>query len=330
MSAPTNTPTNAPTSAPVVPPPLVIGALGGSGTRLIASILIESGYHLGDDLNPERDNLWFTLLFKRPRWYAARVADPAHAHPGEVHAGLRLFERAMIAGGPLDEGGGAFLRAALADALLGRHGQTRAHTRGWPLKQAWALWRAAGAARHQGQPWGWKEPNSHVYLPQLAEHYPGMRFVYVMRHGLDMAFSGNRQQLANWGPLFGLGEDRAGGPAAAGPSVQGSSGEATPPEVARAMLEYWIRATERAVAEGGRHLGERFLLLDYDALCTRPKEHIPRLLAFAGLPAGGAEVDRLARLADVPATMGRYRGRDLSQFDPRALEAVRAFGFPLD
>jgi hypothetical protein len=316
-----------PNGGQAVAPPLVIGALGGSGTRLIASILIESGYHLGDDLNPERDNLWFTLLFKRPRWYASR----AEARPEEVHAGIRVLERAMIAGGPLDAAGGAFLRAAVADALFGRHGQARAHTKGWPLKQAFALWRAADAVRHAGRPWGWKEPNSHVYLPQLAEHYPGLRFVYVMRHGLDMAFSGNRQQLANWGALFGIGVPRngAGEVGADHPAAREARPSGDDP-VPRAMLDYWVKATGRAAAEGRHLLGERFLLLDYDALCTRPKEHIPGLLAFAGLDVRGADVDRLARLAEVPPTMGRYRGQDLSQFDPRALDAVRAFGFTIE
>lgn len=298
---------SAPGPATSPSPPVVIGALGGSGTRLVASILLESGLHLGDDLNPERDNLWFTLLFKRPRWYA----KVAQHRPEEIRAGFRLLQRAMVGGEPLDPAGRAFLRRALAEALTGRHGQTRAHTQGWPLKQAWALWRAPGAARHAGRAWGWKEPNSHVYLRPLAEHFAGLRFVYVMRHGLDMAFSGNRQQLRNWGPLFGV------DPGAAGSEP-------------RAMLEFWIRATERALADGGRLLGERFLRLDYDALCTRPEEGISRLLRFVGLEPRRAEIDRLSALAEIPPTMGRYRGQDLSQFDPRALDAVRAFGFAVD
>ena len=45
--------------------PIVIGGVGGSGTRLIAQILKELGYHLGNYLNLSEDNLWFTLLFKR-------------------------------------------------------------------------------------------------------------------------------------------------------------------------------------------------------------------------------------------------------------------------
>src|ERR1700675_795212 len=50
-------------------PPLVIGGIGGSGTRVAAQLLIELGFYLGDDLNPALDNLTSTFLFKRPRWY---------------------------------------------------------------------------------------------------------------------------------------------------------------------------------------------------------------------------------------------------------------------
>ena len=45
--------------------PVVIGGVGGSGTRLIAQCLKETGFHIGTDLNVANDNLWFTLLFKR-------------------------------------------------------------------------------------------------------------------------------------------------------------------------------------------------------------------------------------------------------------------------
>ena len=48
---------------------IAIGALGGSGTRAIAEVLIQSGIYMGDDLNGPNDNLIFTRLFKNPDWY---------------------------------------------------------------------------------------------------------------------------------------------------------------------------------------------------------------------------------------------------------------------
>ena len=44
-------------------PPVAIGGIGGSGTRLIAQCLKELGFYLGGDLNQANDNLWFVLLF---------------------------------------------------------------------------------------------------------------------------------------------------------------------------------------------------------------------------------------------------------------------------
>jgi hypothetical protein len=288
--------------------PVVVGALGGSGTRLVAAILMELGWFLGDDLNPEKDNLWFTLLFKRPRWYA-RVID---RRPDEIRAGFRVLERAMVSGGRQDGAGRAFLRRAVTEALLGRHGHRRAGTKGWPLKQAFGMLGSSRRAPRHGERWGWKEPNSHLYIRPLAEHFAELKFIYVVRHGLDMAFSGNRQQLYNWGPMFGV---RAG--------MAGAS-------VPRAMLDYWIKASERAIAHGRQALGERFLVLNYDALCTRPAENLPALLAFLGLGTAGADLDRLGRLAERPSTMGRYRDRDLREFDEKALSAVRTLGFPVE
>ena len=47
-------------------PPVVVGGIGGSGTRVIAEMLVELGCHIGDDLNKSLDNLWFVLLFNYP------------------------------------------------------------------------------------------------------------------------------------------------------------------------------------------------------------------------------------------------------------------------
>lgn len=47
------------------PPPLVIGASGGSGTRVVASILIKAGLFLGTDLNESSDALPFVRFYDR-------------------------------------------------------------------------------------------------------------------------------------------------------------------------------------------------------------------------------------------------------------------------
>lgn len=46
-------------------PAVVVGGVGGSGTRWVAHVLAALGIHMGLDQNESLDNLTYTLLFKR-------------------------------------------------------------------------------------------------------------------------------------------------------------------------------------------------------------------------------------------------------------------------
>ena len=72
--------------------PVVIGGVGGSGTRLPARILIELGYHLGFDLNPACDNLWVSLLLTCPRWHTADWAK----HSEEMGSMFSILKKATL------------------------------------------------------------------------------------------------------------------------------------------------------------------------------------------------------------------------------------------
>jgi hypothetical protein len=282
---------------------LVIGALGGSGTRVVAQILIDSGFHLGSDLNPALDNLWFTLLFKRPWWHA----EVAAARPAEVAMGFDILTRAMAGPPQLSAAERGFVRRAALEIARRGHDHEHAGRGVWPLVRAWRLRR--GAPPPPGSiGWGWKEPNSHVYLPELTAHFADLRFVYVARHGLDMAYSGNRAQLHNWGPLFGV--DPAGRPA-------------------DAMLALWVRAARRA-REFGRALGQRFLWLDYDRLCADPRSALPGLLEFAGITANVQQLTRLAMLPQPQASVGRYKTQPWRELDAANVAAVAELGFAVE
>ena len=54
--------------------PVVIGGVGGSGTRVVVEIMRRLGVYTGSDLNKAGDNKWFTLLCKLPRWELDPVA----------------------------------------------------------------------------------------------------------------------------------------------------------------------------------------------------------------------------------------------------------------
>jgi hypothetical protein len=274
--------------------PIVIGALGGSGTRVPAQALIECGAHLGVELNRARDNLIFTALFKRPRWLA-RASD------ARIHRQLDTFVRYMRGGryGPADY---ARLLGSVID-----------HEPALDLRRS--ARRVSRAVAHRPGPeaaaaavWGWKEPNSHVFLPQLIDHFAGLRYVHVVRHGLDMAYARNRTQLEVWGPRFGIpvpGE----GPAQAG-----------------AQLDLWIATTRRALRLGER-LGERFLLLRFEDLCREPERELRRVLELAGLEVSHDALGRLAAGVHVPDSAGRWRARERAPFSAAQLDAVEALGF---
>ena len=290
-----------PTATPDRSSPVVIGGLGGSGTRVIAEIAQGLGVHIGARLNGSADHLWFALLFKRLRWFASGI-DRAGADRA-----LALFEKATFDGlaGTLapDE-------AVILDEIAGDLRVTGSERRIGAGENELARLRSATPVRFAGcSDWGWKEPNSHLFLDTLRARYPGMRYVHVVRHGLDIAFSRNTNQLVNWA------------------SVHGIRADADAPDP-RAMLDYWIRTTE-AVCERIRR-GERILLLHYDALCAHPHVGIRELADFLGVPCSPARLDALAEIPLISASTGRYRKRDLSVFTPAQLDAVRELGFAVE
>ena len=156
-----------------------------------------------------------------------------------------------------------------------------------------------------------KEPNSHIYLNELSAHYPGMKYIHVIRNGLDMAYSSNQAQLHNWGDLFGI---------ALTPSTSSR-------QRAQKSLEFWIRANAQAMERGRNLLGERFLLVNYDDLCLNPKPQIQRMCGFGGSDCSRQEIETLVRIPRIGASLGRFRTQDLSIFDPHQIDTVRSLGF---
>jgi Sulfotransferase family len=157
--------------------------------------------------------------------------------------------------------------------------------------------------------WGWKEPNSHIYLPHLSHQFASLKYIHVIRHGLDLAFSINQVQLYNWSFLFGLEPPRS------------------KSQVPATSLKYWVRANQRAV-DLGRKLGpEHFLCVNFDELCLSPGREIGRLCEFAGRNVPADEFGRLCELPQRQTSSERYLQRDCSAFDPADIEAVRRFGF---
>ena len=274
-----------------------VGGLGGSGTRVVAQIFQRLGFYPGPLLNQAQDCLLFTLLFKRPAWFKAFPSE------AEIEQAAGLFLAAMTGGleAQVPRLGEKTLENLVAEAD---------HCRvpiGFAAADVMAM-RAAPAPEIKNYAGlAWKEPNTHVFLPWLAAFLPGLRYVHVIRHGLDMALSRNRLQLAYWGRFFDVKPE---------PSER----------IEHTQLRFWAVANRRAIEFGRRHMGARFLLLRHDDLCRDPDREIARLAAFAGRNLCDADHAELRGMID-PMTRNRYRDAPDGFFTENDRETVRRLGF---
>jgi len=147
--------------------------------------------------------------------------------------------------------------------------------------------------------WGWKEPNTHIFLPFLFKNIPDFKYIHVLRSGLDMAFSENQNQPKNWGKFI----------------LNTLCNDQITPTYS---LSYWIAANTRAL-KFQHEMKENFLLINYDELCKNPKKELEKLLLFVNR---SGNLDELASFINPPKTIGRYLNEDLSIFSVEQLRQV--------
>ncbi len=276
------------------PGPVVIGGVGGSGTRLIAQCLKEAGFYIGGDLNNANDNLWFTLLFKQPEILAASDEDFDNL--------LEIFLAAMRGNTPC-----APQQTALIEALASK--KRPQHPQQWLKKRVETILAIKASdnnasERRQSSKWGWKEPNSHLVLDRLIDRIEHIRYIHVARNGLDMAHSKNQNQLKLWGKHF-LGE----------------AFDVTP----YYSLKYWCVVHDR-VMRIGQSMGENFLFLNFDQLCADPESGITQLLKFIGKEVEPLKT-RLMALVEQPDSIGRFTQYGTDIFSQEDVAFVESLGF---
>ncbi len=274
---------------------IAIGGLGGSGTRLVADILLKSGVFLGDDLNVSNDNLIFTRLFKNPVWYAK-------AGIGEKRDRIRIFERYM-------RHGRLSIKDWLALCLASKNNPTFASQSSFYLRTLQLLFRPSKSR----DVWGWKEPNTHILIKEILDYYPGLKYVHVLRNGLDMVFSDNQQQLQNWGWIFGI-----------YPSEQDNY-----EETIERRLDYWIQSTNRILALQKQY-PEGVYLLNFSTLCSQPAIQVKQLLAFCDIAVPEEELIALVSLPKDNGSSNRFKNFDLSFLAEDKIRFVQQMGFDLD
>ena len=244
--------------------PVAIGAVGGSGTRLVRSILLEAGVAMSAGINDAGDAV---------DWPPLRELL---AHRGSVSREDML--------------GAAFV--VMEEMLLERRSRLG----------------------HEGRI-GWKVPGTFLWLRELNDYFPEMQYVHLMRNGLDMAYSGNRSQARDWASQFDIELELD------------STGRITP----SCTLEYWLRANAFALGETRDSMGERFLLLRYEDLCSDPATEVRKVTEFVGISLPDDHLAGISELVRRPGSIDRYQTRDwITDFTEDQLQRLELFGYRVD
>ncbi|PGZ96166.1 hypothetical protein COE51_18130 [Bacillus pseudomycoides] len=155
--------------------------------------------------------------------------------------------------------------------------------------------------------WGWKNPSTHIYIEFLNKYFKKIKYIHVIRHGLEMVYSSNQNQLFNWGDLYNI-----------KPSSKRDQ---------KASLQYWFASNERAIRLGQDLFSHNFLLINFNDLCANPQKEISRLIKFLELDESDTNIDQLTKLIHPPKSLERYKHYDLSIFTEADFDLIRKLGF---
>lgn len=254
----------APVLDPSAIPPVVVAAVGGSGTRVLVQVLRRAGWFMGNRVDSRNEDslpiAWFLS-----KWLRA-LKDFPDVDSRTLAAARADFERML-----------------------------NVHRRGIPSPSA---------------PWGFKNPRSMWLLPFLAERFPKMKFIHVIRDARDMMLSENRYFLRQHGHWI-LGPDWWRNPQAA-------------------QLELWRMGNRRAAGFGQEHLGGRYHMLRYEDLCQKPAETVTRLLQFLETP--NMEVESLIEGIGDRGNIGRWRragDKTIADLGPDVRDDLGRFGYEI-
>lgn len=295
-------------------PYVVIGGVGGSGTRLIAMILSGLGLNIGSNLNDPLDNNVFVYLFRRIQTL-------------DVIKDKKLFKKYLsILRKTFCETKEQLTEEEIKIIEELSHIKNQGVSYKWlgeqckliqenviygPIKEGMDtiddIRKHFQLEQTLNGKWGWKAPNSHVIMKELFEVYPNMKYIMVVRNGLDMAYSDNQGQLKLWGPvLFDKKELHKGW-------------DKSP----RLSLKYWCMVHKRILQDSK---GKNFLWLDYDKLCMDPDKYLPILFDF--LEISHKYIESVKPMIKISSGIGRYKEHN-DKFDQEDLDFVKELGYDI-
>lgn len=273
---------------------VAVGALGGSGTRAIAKVLIDAGIYLGDNQNQQHDNLIFTRLFKHPAFYRNATIET-------INQRLDVFREYM-------EQDHLSLSHAIKLITASLQNPNIDENRRFFLNVARKM-RTTPISRDI---WGWKEPNTQIYIEEILNHFENLKYIHIVRHGLDMAYSSNKQQLINWGYKYNLHIDE----------------NETAEEMNFKQMQYWCESTKESIRKGSAYK-DRFLLVNHSQFCQQPQQEIEKIVEFVGLELTNNKINELCAIPKTPDTLGRFKSFDLGIFNREQIEFVKDLGFEI-
>ena len=255
--------------------PVVVGGVGGSGTRVIAQLLQSLDFDMGSDLNESLDDLSFTALFKRPSLW------PIDQHLPQLEEALDVYLASR------GHKGTSWISQAHQNARAAELLKSTRQKDEWIETGDLNDREQSLATASQPKPlWGWKEPNAHIPLPFLLAALPNMKYIHVTRHGLDMAYSSNQTQLRVWGAQL------------LGRAVDAGSTEDS--------FAYWCATHERVLTLQER-ANQQTLILPFEGLFTDADSTLDNLRSFLELPNTLVTARETLSALNAPQTIGRYR-----------------------
>ena len=275
--------------------PIAIGGVGGSGTRVVAHLMQELGFDMGKDLNHSLDDLCFTALFKR------KALWPIEDNISELLQVLPIYLTAR--GRPTPQDISLKSHQKRANSLL----EKLEVERGWQEDGAVTDRRdALTGIGGESTRWGWKEPNTHIVLPFLFQALPNMKYMHVIRNGLDMAYSANQNQLNLWGEVL--------------------LGRPVDNRIPSDALDYWCRVHERLLSFVP-DASERILIIRFESLLQRPDSVLEKMSEFIDLKITSETLARWQKALSVPPSLGRHTAEPSLSIDDEQSELLSQFGY---
>lgn len=155
---------------------IAIGALGGSGTRVVAKLFQELGYFIGYNLNQALDNLTYTVLFKDHDLFLDKE---------QLKKRMLVFDKYMS--------NEKLSRNDISIYIKSKGSRFLSFKRRNLMKIKLIL--SQLRKKEVRYEYAFKEPNSVHFIEEYLNTFPNSKYIYVMRHGLDMAYSSKSELI---------------------------------------------------------------------------------------------------------------------------------------